>query len=723
MTVCDAVDDQFNPKIVSDGAGGFIISWADLRNSGWADIYAQRLDSDGNAQWTGNGIVVCSAARNQAYNVSVPVQGGGAIIAWLDDRNATGWDIYAQRLRNNGTAVWTTDGVAACTNTAPQDDLRAAHTGRDKGVMLVWEDPRNASLDIYGNQIDSLGTASWGVSGKGIITQTSNQYSPEIIDVGTDGAVITWIDMRNGSADIYAERLYHLSNSWSTDGVPVCTATGNQNYHVLRRCGSHGVAVAWRDYRGGSESDLYAQRIDYMGNMLWTTDGIPICTYYRDQFVQDMIEDGAGSLIFSWLDTRDVDYDIYMQKIAMDGTMRWEANGRLFIDEYYQRYGVDMAADGRGGAFVAWLDQRDFQTTGADVYATRLDGTGYWGFPAPEIASIGDVPYDQGGSLGIEWDAAPLDAFPYELITHYSVWRSLSGPETAMLLAEREKERPVERAAPEPRDGTIAFRALGDAMYAWECIGTMDAHRLETYSYTAATLYDSVAADAGMHYYFVSSNTGDPFVYWDSEPDSGYSVDNLAPAAPLGLEGEQIFTPEGLQLTWDDNGETDLLGYRVYRGTSSGFVPGSGNLVASPAESELFDGGWEWEEGYYYKVSAVDVHGNESAYALLAPDGLTGDEPAAVPDATFLEQNFPNPFNPSTNIAFGLESPQHVSLRIYDTAGRLVRTLVDESMPAGRYEASWNGSDGSGTAAASGVYFYRLSAGDFLETRKMILLR
>jgi len=723
VVICNAIDDQADTKAVLDGSGGFIVCWTDLRNSGWGDIYAQRLDSGGTVQWTANGVAVCAATRHQAYNVITTVEGGGAIIAWLDDRNATGWDVYAQRISNSGSALWTADGIAACTDVTFQDNLRIANSAEKKGAYLVWEDQRNANLDIFGNQIDSLGTPSWGTSGKPIITDAANQFNPEIIEDGYGGAFIAWADMRNGNADIYAERLNNLSNAWSTSGLPVCTATGNQNQLIMGKCGQYGAVVAWFDYRASSDADVYAQRFDFFGNMLWTSNGLGLCTYNRYQSIQQVMEDDAGDMIFSWIDVRDIDSDIYIQKVTKGGVIQWETDGRLFLHEYYQRYGTRMVPDGMGGAIMAWCDQRDWRTTGVDIYATRLDGTGYWGFPAPDISSIGDVPYDQGGSVTIEWDAANLDAFPCELITHYSVWRSLSGPETAMLLAERDKDPSVEQAGPDPRDGSIAFRALGEAMYAWECIGTMDAHRLETYSYTAATLYDSVASDDGMHYYFVSSGTEDPFIYWDSEPDSGYSVDNLAPGAPLGLEGEQIFTPEGMQLTWDDNEEPDLLGYRVYRGTSSGFVPGSGNLIASPSESELLDEDWQWEEGYYYKVSAVDVHGNESPYALLEPDDLTGDEPLEVPDATFLAQNFPNPFNPITTIGFGIKEPGHISLRIYDTAGRLVRTVIDESRPAGRYEVGWNGSDDNGAPAASGVYFYRLRAGDFLETKKMVLLR
>jgi hypothetical protein len=80
VVACDAADDQFYSMAVSDGEGGYIVCWTDMRPSyPYTDIYAQRLDADGAVQWAANGIVICSAMRNQAYNVITTVEGGGAI--------------------------------------------------------------------------------------------------------------------------------------------------------------------------------------------------------------------------------------------------------------------------------------------------------------------------------------------------------------------------------------------------------------------------------------------------------------------------------------------------------------------------------------------------------------------------------------------------------------------------------------------------------------------
>jgi hypothetical protein len=88
-----------------------------------------------------------------------------------------------------------------------------------------------------------------------------------------------------------------------------------------------------------------------------------------------------------------------------------------------------------------------------------------------------------------------------------------------------------------------------------------------------------------------------------------------------------------------------------------------------------------------------------------------------------LEQNQPNPFNPGTSIPFSLGAASVVKLAIYDCQGRCVRTLVAEAMQPGEHRVLWDGRDTNGRAVASGLYFCRLQAGDFITTRRMVLLR
>jgi hypothetical protein len=89
-----------------------------------------------------------------------------------------------------------------------------------------------------------------------------------------------------------------------------------------------------------------------------------------------------------------------------------------------------------------------------------------------------------------------------------------------------------------------------------------------------------------------------------------------------------------------------------------------------------------------------------------------------MPQSVALAQNYPNPFNPSTKIRFEIPQVSHVSLKVFDVLGREVLTLVDEVIPAGVYYVRFDGS-----TLSSGVYFYRLKAGESVKTKRMILLK
>jgi hypothetical protein len=106
-----------------------------------------------------------------------------------------------------------------------------------------------------------------------------------------------------------------------------------------------------------------------------------------------------------------------------------------------------------------------------------------------------------------------------------------------------------------------------------------------------------------------------------------------------------------------------------------------------------------------------------------APYGRVSLRVPGIPTSFALHPNFPNPFNPETQIRFDLPENRHVTLRIYNTLGQQVRVLVDQPYTAGYHRVIWDGKDASGKPVASSVYFYRIEAGEFVAQRKMALLR
>ena len=127
----------------------------------------------------------------------------------------------------------------------------------------------------------------------------------------------------------------------------------------------------------------------------------------------------------------------------------------------------------------------------------------------------------------------------------------------------------------------------------------------------------------------------------------------------------------------------------------------------------------------FYYLRQLDLDGSvsrsETIEIGLAP---TAVQQSMLPTTTALAQNFPNPFNPETNIRFDLSGAASVSVTVYDATGQVVRTLVaGQFMEAGTYNLTWDGHNSAGHMVGSGIYFYELRAGSFTSMKKMTLLQ
>ncbi len=130
-----------------------------------------------------------------------------------------------------------------------------------------------------------------------------------------------------------------------------------------------------------------------------------------------------------------------------------------------------------------------------------------------------------------------------------------------------------------------------------------------------------------------------------------------------------------------------------------------------------------------HTVELTDPDGCFPAVQVACPAGLSLDEGEEwddsweAPTTTALLGNYPNPFNPSTTFRYGLSEPAQVSLKVYNMLGQLVRTIVDEQQFEGYHEAVWDGRNDIGATVSSGIYIYRMNAGSFVETKRMLLVK
>lgn len=718
VAVCTAASFQGSPELVSDNAGGIIVVWYDYRSVTNYDVYAQRLNAAGAPQWTANGVALCTATGDQHTPRVVGDGAGGAIVSWADGRIAAAYVIYAQKISAAGTTAWTANGVALCNAGGGESSPRMVTDGAG-GAIVAWVDYRTGvSYDIYAQRISSAGLLQWTTAGRDICTASGTQTAISLAADGVGGAVVAWADFRNASHyDIYAQRVAAGSNLyWSSGGVAVCGATGAQGSPKCVADGSGGAFIVWDDERVAGDQNIYAQRMSGAGAGLWTADGVAVCSATSDQYIGAVAPDGAGGATMAWRDERAGNSDVYAQRISGTGAAQWAANGTVVSAAAFLQDSPCIASDGAGGAIVAWQDARTV-TTLYDIYAQRIERYGQLGNPEPVITSVSDVRNDQGGFVKVAWSASYLDEDPVYGVSEYRVFRSVPGPFAKAWAARRGTTDDSDVAV---REGRLLVLSGADKSTSWEYVGSQVAEAFPLYSRVVATTADSLGGSNPLTSFLVEAraSTSVSSDRWSSAPVSGYSVDNLAPVQPAPFTGNYV--AGGTRLHWNPNHEPDLAGYRLYRGSSAGFVPDSGNLVAAKPDTGYVDSGsspYSW-----YKLRAVDTHGNESPVAVLAPQQVTA-APGGVPGLSRLVGAVPNPFNPATAVVYELGRRGNVTLAIYDAAGRLVRTLVHDVQDAGRHEARWDGTDQDGRGVAAGVYLCRLEADDVRATKRLTLVR
>jgi hypothetical protein len=380
VTICTEANQQLKPRLESDDSGGAIITWYDERGSAiYTDIYAQRVDTMGNTLWETNGFTVCDASYGQAVPDICTDGSGGAIITWQDYRTggmggSASWDIYAQRMSAVGTALWQTDGVTVCTESTEHQEEPVVTSDGSGGATIIWKDQRLGTYDLFAQKLDADGNSLWTANGVSLCVETSWQSGVDLIADSSGGAIAVWQDNRASNADIYAQRVDGSGNAlWHTNGVTVCDFSGDQNDPHLVPDGEGGVIITWEDYRDGHD-DIYAQRLDGDGNSLWATDGVTVCDAVYQQKNPRIASDNAGGAIIAWEDNRTTSYNIYAQRIDMDGNGLWQDCGVLICGATNFQYDPELVADGYWGAIVAWEDWRDSGTTGWDIYAQRVGG-------------------------------------------------------------------------------------------------------------------------------------------------------------------------------------------------------------------------------------------------------------------------------------------------------------------------------------------------------------
>ncbi len=371
VAISIAAGGQYGPALIPDAAGGAFVIWS--HNGNGLDVYVQRVNAAGVPQWTPGGVPVCIAEEDQLSPMIVADGAGGIIATWYDWRNGVDFDIYGQRINGSGVVQWATDGVALCTVEGEQYGPTIV-SDQAGGAIVVWYDYRDGDADLYAQRIDASGAAQWTTNGLAFCSAANDQYGPLIVPDGAGGAIAAWLDWRNSgpsaNSDVFAQRIDASgAPQWTPDGVALCTATGEQFYPIIAADGTGGACVTWWDRRG-PHADIYAQRVNGAGAVQWTSNGVAVSSATGDQVYPKITSDGAGGAIVTWFDYRTGTGDIYAQNVSAAGAVQWAPNGLAVCTATNHQTYPTIASSGTGGAIVTWQDWRT--SVLSDVYAQRV---------------------------------------------------------------------------------------------------------------------------------------------------------------------------------------------------------------------------------------------------------------------------------------------------------------------------------------------------------------
>ncbi|TAK54594.1 MAG: T9SS type A sorting domain-containing protein [Bacteroidetes bacterium] len=781
--VVTAANEQSSMQMVSDDNGGAIVTWEDYRAGDsliYADIYAQRMNALGEPIWDSDGLVICNVPYSQRHPIVASDGNGGAIIVWEDGRNG-GSMLYAQRVNASGVPQWATNGIRVTLDSALQ--LRPVIISDENGGAIIAWHRFDGGYDIYAQRVNATGVVQWTDRGIGVCTKESDQLEPRVAGDGANGAFIAWLDGPGDSTrSVFAQHLNSAGGlEWVKDGIALATNLDDlielkvnsdndgsafilwdnyPNIYVQKIDGSgtlqwnsNGVGAGYgaspammTDKTGGVYTcwrspsyDIYAARISASGTQLWAT---PICSV--DVVSQDfpaMTSAQNGGAIITWGDWRDT---LYAQAVDSSGTTQWTTNGAAISSERHAKSSPKIVTDGNEGAIVAWGDYRNESTT-SDIYAQNVNRNNLLGISyTVKLLSPPNNAVNVLTSLSLSWEentaavdyrieisldasfatlayidselvgtSFALDTFPagtqfyWRVLPRFSdangfwsnIWNFTTAPDEGNLFLVRERWNliSVPLDVPNYSKSVLYPTSVSDA-FSYSTSGGYQ---------TQATLTHGIGYWLKFSYAQFIPLDGDVINEDTIHVNAGW---NMIGSISSAISVENVLShPPGLITS-------QFFGYNNGYFESTTIEPGKGYWVKVSVDADLT-----------FSITAANASNKIIIVPINElpppPPGLS-EHDLPLPTCYSLNQNFPNPFNPSTVIKYSVPSSQYVSLKIYNVLGEEVATLVDGMQDAGFKMQTF---DASGLP--SGVYYYQLMVvGEdgilsYTNTKKLLLLK
>ena len=332
--------------------GSAIFVWSDTR-FGMRNVFAHKIDKNGNILWGETGTVVTNLPGRQEDPVAIEDGDGGAFIAWVDYRFDDAGDVFIQHVNNDGSILMDPNGVALAQFQGQQISINMC-TDSLGGVFVTWQDKRGGvDDDIYGTHVDANHNIVEPGIGIPIVVQGGTQSAKSIEYAGNNEAFICWSDSRQGeNIDIYGQRLdVAMSPTFTENGIPIASTAGLETRPRTTFVNNTTSIVTWKF--GDENARILFQFVDQNG--LVFSSAKPVSEYDAIQTGPRLKRNSQGDVFLSWKDLRfdPVDGDIFMQKINATGALEWNDGVQVDLTEGVNFSGR-FSANSVGGFDIFW---------------------------------------------------------------------------------------------------------------------------------------------------------------------------------------------------------------------------------------------------------------------------------------------------------------------------------------------------------------------------------
>ena len=567
--------------------------------------------------------------------------------------------------------------------------------------------------------------AQWAPGGAHVLTAPGDQSLMTMVSDGAGGVLLAGYEQAPPSWTILAQKVTAgglVADGWPASGLTVFTLTSQFTVGisgvVAAPDGAGGGVMAW-----GIADRVYVQRVLASGSIApgWPASGRDVITPLEVERGPVIASDGAGGAFIAWYSSA---LKVKVQHVAAGGANAagWPAAGVNLTPTWLGGYPA-IAADGSGGAIVAWTDYRNVSVTGQDIYAQRLTASGAVASGWP----IGGVPLCRApGSQGTQW--GNLVVIPDGNDGAIVGWwdhrdsSSFTHPYAQRVLA----------------DGSIAPGWVPDG--------------------AALSVADNSSTTSGGKLHGVGDGSGGAIFAWTDLRNlsadvygqrllgsggvaTGWPVDGLGLCAEPGIQAQTGYASPiisdgvgGAIVAWSDYRRTPCCSTDVYAtrvtgdgSPTSGWSEGGNPLylgrTGTPFLAPDGNGGFiaAWQETRSDLAEGVDwyaLHASGWGRVTAVPDETA---PTSTPGIGLVT---PTPSRGAIQFAYRTTRSGRLEVRVYDIAGRLFSRQTKDHVPAGDRHGAWDGRSDTGKRANAGVYFLKITVGgQTLGTKKFVIVR